>query len=351
VTRGWIIVALLSAYIGGSAHAQPAAGMQWFKGNTHTHTTESDGDSPPAVVAQWYKDNGYDFLVISDHNKLTDVSGLQKDLDEQTSGPKAKRLLLVPGEEVSDAFGEKPNRKPIHLNALGTTQTVGVQGGNSLREVIQNCINAIREKGGLVHINHPNFGWAITADDMFAVEGCDIFEIYNGHPAVNNVGGGGAPSTEEMWDDLLTRGKRTYVVATDDAHNLKKWSRTLSNPGRGWVYVRADSLEQRAIIDALAAGQFYASTGVTLDDVATTGGQLALRIKGDPFGQERYRTDFVAEGGKVVKTDTSLEPSCPLGEHKYIRARVTSSNGWHAWTQPVFAGDDAPSRYATAARH
>lgn len=43
----------------------------WFRGNTHTPTTESDGDSTPQEVAQWYADHVYDFLVITDHNKLT----------------------------------------------------------------------------------------------------------------------------------------------------------------------------------------------------------------------------------------------------------------------------------------
>lgn len=46
-------------------------GMKWWKGNTHTHTTMSDGDSSPEVVAQWYKRNGYQFLVLSDHNIFT----------------------------------------------------------------------------------------------------------------------------------------------------------------------------------------------------------------------------------------------------------------------------------------
>ena len=40
-------------------------GLRWFKGNTHTHTTESDGDSSPEYVARWYKEHGYDFLVLS----------------------------------------------------------------------------------------------------------------------------------------------------------------------------------------------------------------------------------------------------------------------------------------------
>ena len=45
--------------------------LMWRKGNLHTHTTNSDGDSAPEHVAGWYEEHGYDWLCISDHNHLT----------------------------------------------------------------------------------------------------------------------------------------------------------------------------------------------------------------------------------------------------------------------------------------
>ena len=51
-------------------------GARWLKGNTHTHTTVSDGDTPPADVARWYKSREYAFLVLSDHNVFTDPKTL-----------------------------------------------------------------------------------------------------------------------------------------------------------------------------------------------------------------------------------------------------------------------------------
>jgi hypothetical protein len=41
----------------------PPAG--WFKGNTHTHTLNSDGDSTPDDVVQWYRSHRYHFLVLT----------------------------------------------------------------------------------------------------------------------------------------------------------------------------------------------------------------------------------------------------------------------------------------------
>ena len=48
-----------------------AAQKKWFKGNLHTHTTNSDGDTAPEHVAEWYEENGYDWLCLTDHNHLT----------------------------------------------------------------------------------------------------------------------------------------------------------------------------------------------------------------------------------------------------------------------------------------
>ena len=48
----------------------PAQDLQWFKGNTHTHSLWSDGNDFPEMIAAWYKDQGYDFLALSDHNTL-----------------------------------------------------------------------------------------------------------------------------------------------------------------------------------------------------------------------------------------------------------------------------------------
>jgi hypothetical protein len=50
--------------------ARTPAVAGWWKGNTHTHTWWSDGDSPPESVSSWYRERGYNFLVLSDHNRM-----------------------------------------------------------------------------------------------------------------------------------------------------------------------------------------------------------------------------------------------------------------------------------------
>src|SRR5689334_9193303 len=90
-----------------SPPSTPSSG-RWYKGNTHTHTLNSDGDSAPDEVVRWYREHGYRFLVLTDHNFLTAVDGLNAvhGADDQ--------FLVLKGEEVTDRFGEKP----IHINGL-----------------------------------------------------------------------------------------------------------------------------------------------------------------------------------------------------------------------------------------
>ena len=138
-------------------------------------------------------------------------------------------------------------------------------------EVIQRNVDAIRAVSGVPHINHPNFEWAITADELRQVSNNRLFELYNGHPHVNNQGGCGVPGLEEMWDTILSSGTLVYGIAVDDAHIFKRpWDRGAARPGQAWVVVRAARLAAADVLAALERGDFYASTGVELADVAVT---------------------------------------------------------------------------------
>lgn len=106
-------------------------------------------------------------------------------------------------------------------------------------------------------INHPNFGWALTAETIAKTKNVMLFELYNAHPLVNNLGGGDSPSTEEIWDRVLTTGRIIYGVASDDVHTVRKLgNRKEPTPGHGWVMVRASELTPKAVLEALDRGDF-----------------------------------------------------------------------------------------------
>jgi hypothetical protein len=318
---------LLLVAISGPTNSEVAGSTSatWYKGNTHTHTLNSDGDSTPEDVVRWYREHGYQFLVLTDHNFLTAVDALNAlhGADE--------RFLVIKGEEVTDKFADKP----LHLNGLDVAELVMPQKGTSVVDTLQRNVDAIRKAQGVPHINHPNFGWAITADELQQVENNKLFEIFNGHPHVNNQGGGGITGLEAAWDHILTSGQMLYGIAVDDAHVFKRpWDRNAARPGQGWVMVRAERLHPRALLEAMERGDFYASTGVELSELQTNEQEIAITIKEDPTA--KYRIQFIGKGGKLLKEEIASPARYQIrGDEGYVRGRVLDSNGLMAWTQPV----------------
>jgi len=290
-----------------------------------------------------------------------------------------ERFLIIQSEEISDRF----ERKPVHLNATNLVELIEPRGGKSVADVMQRNVDAVleqRERTGqsmFPHVNHPNFGWAVKVEDLIALRGERFFEVYNGHPAVANEGDAHRPSTERMWDILLaerlSEGEDVmYGLAVDDSHEYHELGLGRVNPGRGWVVVRAASLDAESLVRAMEAGDFYASSGVEIEEIDVSDRGLGLVIRGQP-GVE-YRTEFIGtrrgydrektevavededganvrfryseEIGQVLAEVPGVEPRYELaGDELYVRARVRSSrlkaNPYSegeleaAWVQPV----------------
>ena len=302
-----------------------STGAHWYKGNTHAHTLESDGDSSPEYVARWYRDHGYDFLVLTDHNVFTDPAQLDHLVDST--------FLLIAGEEVTSSF----DGASIHVNGLNLPGLVEARTAETLVSTIQANVDAIREVEGVPHINHPNYRWSFGAEELSQIQNDKLLEIWNGHPTVHNDGGGGSPGLEEIWDILLTGGKRIFGIAVDDAHHFQgEFSADRANPGRGWVSIRADRLDASELMESLEAGHFYASTGVTLADVIIEPRQISVLI--EPRGDFRYTTTFSGAEGRILSTTTDNPAVYELNgdDPGYVRATVRDSRSDAAWTQPVF---------------
>lgn len=327
-------VILLSACAGPNKARFEAApsqhGMKWFKGNTHAHTTRSDGDSEPEVVARWYKDHNYDFLFITDHNVLTEPAEARV-ADES--------FLLIPGIEVSSTYRNAldENTKPIHVNALDAKGPIAaVKGSESVAQTLQETIDNINQAQAVPHVNHPNFRWAISNLDLLQVNGYNLLEIENGHPLVNNAGDADHPGMEAIWDILLSNGQRIYGIACDDAHHFTgSFAPDRSNPGRAWVMVQAKSLTRENIMNALVKGNFYFTTGVTISSIIVEDRGYTVYLS--DYTPRPYTTQFIGNGGKVLR-ETNENPASYLANQDdvYVRAKVTDANGKIAWSQPAF---------------
>jgi hypothetical protein len=391
---------------------------RYWKGNLHTHSLWSDGDDFPEMIADWYKRNGYQFLALTDHNVLADgdrwvdaapdgprgtalrkylarfgehwVERRERDGKAQTRlKPLAEyrslleepgRFLLVAGEEVSHQYA----KLPIHINAINLRDVVRPVDGNSVPETIRVNHRLVADQAKragwrtLASLNHPNFGWAVRAEDLAGVDEVRFMEVFNGHPGVRNYGDAVHADVERMWDIVLAlrlgkyRLPLVYGLATDDAHGYHAFGVGKVNPGRGWIMVRAPHLTAEALVRAAEAGDYYASTGVTLQDVRRDKEQLTVVIA--PEQGVTYKTQFIAtlmtapltsepvrdadqkqlevtrlyskEIGKVVAEVEGVQATYRFtGQELYVRAKVMSNkphpNPYQkgdlevAWVQPV----------------
>ena len=319
--RHLLLVILILAFRTSAAQGPPES--HWYKGNLHTHTINSDGDSPPYDVMAWYKRNGYQFLAITDHNTFTDPALVDTN--------DADNFLVIGAEEVT-------NEKTVHLNAIGIAKVIPPQRGSTVTEILQASIDVIRAQGGVPLINHPNFRWAFTASEMLPLKGTLLLEIASGLTASNHAGDGRTPASEQMWDQLLSTGMRVFAVAVDDAHNFRQeFAIDRPSPGRGWVVVRAPALTRDNIVAGLASGQFYASSGVNIRDVRATGTSLSVEVQTTANDPKHYRVVFVGKEGRVLAVSNENPATYQVsGGEGYVRARIEDSGGFKAWTQPMF---------------
>ncbi len=412
-----LIAAFLAATLTLPA-AEPAA--QWWKGNLHTHSMWSDGDDFPEMIADWYKAHDYHFLALTDHNVLSDserwISVVKSKGGEaalakyvtrfgeawverrpsETGGQvrlkmlgefrgkleEPGRFLMIQSEEIT--------AKNVHINATNIREVILPYSGPAV-ETSESIVASMRRTVGLVleqrkrlgvpmfpHINHPNFKWAITAEELLQVEGERFFEVYNGHPLVHNEGDELHAGAERVWDILLTEraakgGEPFYGLGTDDSHHYHGEPKKDSHPGRGWVVVRAPQLTPEAIVAAMEAGDFYASSGVSLKDVRRSAEGLAVEVApvdgvtftiefiGTRRGYDRTSKPVTDDAGTILRATQRYSKDLGAvlatqtgnsavykfrGDELYVRARITSSKlkldpptpgeFERAWTQPHF---------------
>ncbi len=374
---------------------------QWFKGNTHTHSLWSDGNDFPEMIVDFYKQEGYDFLALSDHNILSrgekwmPVKAIEKRRKKGDSGTVAEYLerfgedwvelrgepgseevrlktleeirprfenegdfLLIEAEEITDKF----RQYHIHINAINLGEVIEPQKGDSVVETMRNNLRAVKEQSErlgrpiLTHLNHPNFHWSVTPQQLAEVVEEQFFEVYNGHPGINHLGDDDHPSDEAIWDMantlrmLVHDSPPLFGVATDDSHYYHGGN---VSPGRGWVMVWAEELDADQLVESMQRGEFYASTGVVIKEVTYDRGSRKHKIELTPTEGVSYETKFIGTRrstpdttGEVFATISGNTAEYQLtGDELYVRAVITSTREHsnpsyskqkeQAWTQPV----------------
>lgn len=283
--------------------------MKFYKGNTHCHTTDSDGGRTPGEVMEIYRAAGYDFLALTDHWHVC-------------RGMDYRGMLIIPGVEYDFEFATQtlhlvcllPDDRPVRRIARGIGH----------KEVIQR----VNEAGGVVIAAHP--AWSLNTPELLSsLDGVEISEVYN--TISDEPFNGPRGNSEGILDVTAANGKVFNLVAADDAHGYE------GEHCVSYTMVQADSLTVPAILDALKRGRFYASQGPMFVNIEVGDGRIVAEtspVSRITFCSNEYWTpDRCQTGEGITRAVYRIQP-----RDRFVRIRLTDAAGKHAWSSPIRLG-------------
>lgn len=283
---------------------------EWLRGNLHTHTLQSDGSRPPQEVIDDYASRGYGFLMLADHDVFTSETHYAR--------WNSRGMVMIPGNELAGG----PHLLHVDADRL-------VASRPSRQEILNDIAAACRESGhGFAVVNHPNWQSAFnhcTIEQMREWTGYLGMEIYNG--VIGRLDG--SPYALDKWDMLLSEGRRIWGFANDDSHHAGETE-------LGWNTALVRERTPAGVVEALRAGRFYASTGVTIRSIRVDG--MKVRIE----TENASRIVGIRDTGRrfAIADQAAAEFEVPQGA-RYARFECWGTGERLAWTQPFFV-DSGP---------
>lgn len=295
-------------------HNLPFGGPgRFFKGNLHTHSTNSDGAFAPAEVINRYHGSGYDFIMLSDHFlerydwPVTDTRDLRR--------PDFTTLV---GAELH--VSKMRNGEIWHVLAVGLPPDFVAPSED---EDIVALSRRAADAGAFIGLVHPEWN-GMTPEDANLIDRAHAIEVYNHGSHVENERGNGWALCEA----LLNRGRRLTGFATDDAHHLNH------DAFGGWIQVRAVSLDPDKLLESLKAGRYYSSQGPEIHDVHVDGEEIVVACSPASVLIAQGRGSRV----EYLKGEGLTEGQLPLKrfENSFFRITVRDDQGLKAWSNPVW---------------
>lgn len=281
--------------------------QNWYKGNTHIHSTRSDGGKTLSELGKMYSEAGYHFLFITDHWNASDIRTMDFNRD----------LLWLDGVELD---GKDQTGADFHVVCLGKVE--GIDGKRNLVQTMQSA----RQQGALLILAHPSW-CANTFEDALRWK-FDGVEIYN-HVChwLNGKGNGGS-----YWNMMLKQNPDTLGFAVDDAHIRPE------HPGwnGGWIVVNSTNLDEDGILSAIRNGNYYSSQGPAFHSIDLEGDHVVIQTSSVKFirlvGPGWNGIQFGSFDGAFLE-EASIK--IPLDwEYHYIE--IEDNQGHLAWTNSLF---------------
>jgi hypothetical protein len=288
---------------------------RWFRGNCHAHTQLSDGQLSPAQIARAYRHEGYDFLVLTDHGRA----------QETVSGLGDERFLVINGIELHPPALARPRGQPHHIVGIGVERSPAREWVE--RATAAAVIRWIEREGGVSVYGHPY--WSGHDLDVMRegkrASGVEVFNLTC--EAMRGLG-----DSSVHLDHVLSAGIRWRVFSVDDTHRLAR------DAFGGWIMVKAPELTERAILDAIRKGHFYATQGPAIRSLRVRGGIVHLSCS--PARKIVWHAEgphglaLRAKRGKRRRARFALGGL--VGRSKYLRLEIVDASGRKAWCNPIW---------------
>jgi hypothetical protein len=286
---------------------------QFYRGNLHSHSTNSDGLLSAQEVCQRYQGAGYDFISLSEH--FLEIYGYPVSDTRPFRSDSFTTLIAAELHQGKIAVGEN-----WHILAVGLpVDFARPTPGETARQIAERAAAT----GAFIGIVHPAW-YGLTIEDARSIPCAHAVETYNHGSEVETERG----DSWAFYDQLLNEGWRLSGFATDDSHSIEHdWL-------GGWVNVRAKSLDPEAILESLKAGHYYSSQGPEIHDLQVAGGILKVTCSAaaNISLQGRGRLSRYVAGEDL--TEASFETE--LFEEAWVRVTVRDAMGKKAWSNPVW---------------
>ena len=278
----------------------------WLRGNLHMHTTRSDGRLSFEDAVARYEQAGYDFIAVTDHWVRSE------------KGTTAGGMLLLSGCEYN--IGETVQEGVYHIVGVGMERAPALE---RTEKSPQRIIDEIRAAGGVAILAHP--AWSLnSAENVARLTGLCGTEIYNTTSAVPpNV----RPYSGLFVDQLASLGVLLPCMGADDAHRYVNDATVCS------IMVHAREKSHEAVMEAIRAGDFYATMGPS---VALTVENGEAVVTCSPAAQVEFHSDAVWNDRRVTQGEGITTARCRLLPFEtFVRAEVVDSEGRRAFSSPV----------------
>ncbi len=279
-------------------------GNKRYKISLHIHTTLSDGRKTPEEIAKEYKADGFDAMAITDHWKYH-------------AGGELCGLHIISGAEYNIGENETISGT-MHIVGFGMEHEPQLNRETATR---QDAVDAINACGGLAVLAHP--AWSLnTFEDAANLKGIELTEIYN---TVSEVQESDRPYSGYFVDVCANRGRYFGLLATDDAHYYDG-----RDNRKGWIAVKADSLDTESLLSAIKKGDFYATQGPEVH-ARQEGNKLIIDCSPCEniitFSNMAWAPSRTLRGNDLTHFEYEIKK-----DDRWVRVEVTDKHGKKAWS-------------------